>query len=113
MPARCQEHPQQQKTVAGLQVRRPPLCWPASQSANAGPFSPGFFGLARVFLSAAAGGGGAAASRASRNAFSFAMLSVTAFSAASRSVLPLWALLDARAALLKRASARLRSSCVI
>ncbi len=38
------------------------------------------------------------------------MLSVTAFSAASRSVLPVLGSLAARAALLKRASARLRSS---
>ena len=66
--------------------------------------------MARVFLTAA---GGAAASRARRNAFSFAMLSSTAFAATSRSVLPVLASFAARAALLKRASARLRSSVVI
>jgi len=85
------------RSKAGPQVRRPPLCWFASQSASAGLFSSGVLDLARFFLSAGAGRGGSAASRASRNALSFAMLSVTAFSAASRSVLPLWASLAARA----------------
>jgi len=57
--------------------------------------------------------GGAAASRASRNAFSFAILSSTALVATSRSLLTVLASFAARAALLKRASARLRSSLVI
>jgi len=63
--------------------RRPPLCWPASQSDSTGAFSSAFFGdLLRAFFTAA-GRGGSVASRASRNAFSLAMLSSTALAAIS------------------------------
>jgi hypothetical protein len=88
-----------------LYVRRPPLCWLASHSDSAGLLSPGLLDLARAFRGAAVGRGGSDASRASRSAFSLAMLSSTAFVSASRSVLPDLASAAALVTLFKRASA--------
>src|SRR6476620_5838873 len=97
------------------QVRRPPFCWFASQSDKATGFSFDRLVPAGAFLAAFAVGAscGSAASRASRNAFSLAILSSTALELASRSALPDLASFAALAPLSARAWVRSRSSFVI